>query len=169
VPVTFRGGRRGGGRRPVEQGDAMQRQIEHLLRSFGFEVFVIGTRQSRGTGCPNCGTFVPTRSHGTRQTPGVTDLIGFSKLHARPLDERLRAAGAVLPLRRVFVFVESKCGPHARLNPEQQAFRALCKEAGIPHVVGDLNAVIAWLCEQGIARPDQFSHFRQPKQEAAVE
>lgn len=146
-----------GGRAPVKHGDAMQQQITQLLQAFGFEVFVLGTRQSRGRSCPNCGTFV-TGSHGTRQTPGVSDLMGFSKL--RPVCEGHGAPSR--PMGRVFVFVESKAGVHARLSPEQRVFRALCEEAGVEHVVGDLNAVIAWLCAKGFARADQFPHYRQP-------
>jgi hypothetical protein len=47
------------------------------------------------------------------------------------------------------------------MRPEQQVFRELCGLAGVAHVAGDLDALIAWLVAEGYARTDQFPHYRR--------
>lgn len=122
-----------------------QAHITRTLRLLKFEVFVIGHPS------PNDGrTF-----RGTGQTPGIPDLIGFSP--ARALPPATRAV-------RDLLWVEAK-STAGRLRPEQAFFRELVVSMAcgqVHHVVGTLDAVIAWLIETGWAARDQFSHYRQP-------
>lgn len=114
----------------------IQAQIVALLRAAGGAVFVLGTRRRRGLTCPRCGAFVPS-DHSTRQTPGVPDLEAF-------LPARGRSG-------RVLLKVECKASG-GRLRPEQAAYRALCLEAAVPHLLGGLDAAIAWLAANGYVR-----------------
>ena len=138
-----------GGRTSVQIGDAEQTQIATLLRTLSWTVYTIGTRQSRGRACPRCGTFV-AGSHGTRQTPGFSDLAAFSP----PTSPR-----------RQLLLVESKAGA-GRLTPEQRAFRelvlALASPMVVDHVAGNYDAVVAWLIANRFAKPSQFPHYRLP-------
>ena len=117
-----------------------QAHIVQLLRSLGGYAFVIGTHRRRGD------------YQGTMQSPGVPDVIGFVPVRTETPD------------RWVFVFIECK-GRGGRLRPSQIVFRDLCKFAGIPHVVGNLDAVIAWLIERGALKAQQVPHYRQPKEQ----
>lgn len=118
----------------------VQSHIVQLLRSIGGRVYVLGTVRRRGD------------FPGTMQSPGVPDLIAF-----------VRLPGDLLP-RTACVFIECKAAG-GRLRPEQAEFRALCEASGTPHVVGDLDAVIAWLVERGVVKADQFPHYRQPQEQ----
>lgn len=62
---------------------------------------------------------------------------------------------------RRLLIVEVK-GPRGRMSPEQEEFRALCLEAEIGHVVGDLDAVIAWLLREGYLKAHQVAWYRLP-------
>jgi hypothetical protein len=121
---------------------AVQQHIVTMLRSLGGEVWELGTTRSR-------------RDHhmGTRQTPGVPDLIAF------------------LPPRRrdrwVLLFIEAKADG-GRLRPAQARFRELALLADIEHVVGDLNAVIAWLIAEEYLKSDQVPHYRLPVDDDAA-
>jgi hypothetical protein len=50
-----------------------------------------------------------------------------------------------------------------RLRPEQVAFRQACGEADVAHLVGGLDAVIAWLVDRGYIRAESVPHYRQPE------
>lgn len=117
-----------------------QSHVVQLLRSFGCTPFIFGTRRRRGD------------YQGTMQSPGIADVLAF-------LPERIGRVETTLP-RLVFVECKAEGG---RLRPEQRVFRELCLAAGVPHIVGGLDAVIAWFIERGYAQPEQFSHYRQPK------
>ncbi len=121
---------------------AVQAHIVQLLRSIGGQVYVMGTTRRRGDFA------------GTMQTPGIPDLMAF--LPARDCPHPAPAARG-----RVFLFVEVKARG-GRLRPEQLAFAEGCVAAGVPHVVGDLDAVIAWLVEHGYVKADSVPHYRQP-------
>lgn len=147
--------------RPAKAGRVLEKteqaHIQQLLTSIGGMVYVLGTRRSRGKPCPKCQTFVP-EDQGTRQTAGVADLIAF--LPPRPTDPR-----NLLPEfrtgRPVLLFVECKADG-GRLSPEQRVFRNHCLDAEVAHVVGGLNAVIAWLIPRHYVKAEQFPHYRQP-------
>jgi hypothetical protein len=95
---------------------------------------VLGTRRPAGRRCPSCATFVP-ESQGTRQTPGLSDLIAF--LPGVP--------SAVL-------FIEQKRARGGRLSEAQQDFRALCECSTAGYVCGTVDDVIAWLTARGYLR-----------------
>jgi hypothetical protein len=94
----------------------VQSQIVHLLRSLGASVYVIGTVRRKGDW------------HGTMMSPGICDVLAFVQCR-----DAYR-----------FVAIEVKAG-RGRLRPEQAQFQAHCQAAHIEHVVGGLDAVIAWL------------------------
>lgn len=125
-----------------------------LLEGIGGKVYVMGTRRSRGKPCPKCGEFVP-EGQTTRQTPGIPDVMAF--LPPRP------RGGDVRP---IFVFWEAKASD-GRESDEQVRFKELCQDALVEHVVGDYNALIAWLIARLYVKADSFSHYRQPKGSSA--
>lgn len=129
-------------RRPLQQPEkAEQQHIVQLLRAIGCQVYVLGTHRRRGD------------YHGTMQTPGLPDVMAF--LPAR------REAGGASALARQLLVVEAKA-PGGRLRPDQKTFRSCCIDAEVAHVVGGLDAVIAWLIGQAYLRMDQVPHYRLP-------
>lgn len=118
---------------------SVQAQGVKLLRGIGGKVYELGTHRRRGD------------YQGTLQSPGWPDVAAF-------LPTRL-IAGVVRP---VFLFWEAKAAG-GRLRPEQAEFRALCQDALVEHVVGDLDALIAWLVARTYVKADQFPTYRQPQ------
>lgn len=110
-----------------------QRAIVQLLAHVGCSVWILGTTRPRGD------------FRGTCQSPGWPDV------------------GAFLPNGGGFLWVEVKA-PGGRLRPEQREFRELCllckSPFGVHHVVGGLDAVIAYLVRLGLLRPEQVAHYR---------
>ena len=97
-----------------------------LLISVGGKVYVVGTTRKKGD------------YQGTMQTPGIPDLEVF-------LPKRARVGN----LRTCRVWkIEVKTG-QARLTNAQRDYAELCLKAGIAHIVGDLDTVIAWLKAEG--------------------
>jgi hypothetical protein len=120
-----------------------QQAIARFLTTIGAKVYTLGTRRPIGD------------YPGTRQTPGLPDLLAFVPAGA--------ASGAWQLLA-----IEVKA-PGGRMRPDQQAFREYCELAGVPHVVGGINDVIAWLIEHGIVRAYQVPHYRLPAAAATTE
>lgn len=114
---------------------AEQRAIVQLLRTIGCLVWPIGTHRRRG------------EYQGTMMAPGLPDIL------------------AHLPRGMGLLCVEVKA-KGGRLRPEQEVFRNACLACEAPwqvhHVVGGLDAVIAYLIELGLLRPDQVAHYRVP-------
>lgn len=138
------------GRTSQAIGKAEQQHVVALYRSVGAQVYVLGTTRRKGDRCPSCHAFVPNRDHGTHQTPGVADLAVF-----------LPHRGADDPAR--FVWHEVKAGS-GRLSREQAIFREWCTATELEHVVGGLDAAIAYLVRIGRAKTTQFPHYRtEPK------
>ena len=111
-----------------------QAHIVRLLRTVGAEVWTLGTTRRHGD------------YQGTNQAPGLPDLLSF------------------LPVPdggRVLLVVEVKA-PGGRLRPDQVRFRDCCRAAGIHHITGGIDAVIAWLLEHGYLKPDQVAFHRLP-------
>lgn len=110
---------------------AEQAAIVQLLRSIGATVYILG-HPSPADGR----TF-----RGTGQTPGIPDLYAFlpPKQHHPDWPIAYRAGGLWVEVKRV----------GGKLRPEQADFRDRCVRAGLPHVVGTCDAVIAWLVEAG--------------------
>jgi hypothetical protein len=119
---------------------AVQRHIVATLRQVGGDVWELGTKRSR-------------RDHhmGTRQTPGLPDVIAF--LPARATS------------RKVLLIVEAKAAG-GRLRPEQVLFRQCCLEADVAHVVGGLDAVVDWLIRHAYLKPEHVAHYRRPSDQA---
>lgn len=134
--------------RPLEKD--VQASILRLLLTIGAKPVTLGRPGLRRRLCPTCKTPVHM-DPGTRQTPGVPDLQAF-------LPER--------DGRRQFVVIEVK-RPGEKLRKEQEDYRDLCAAAGIVHIWGDLDAVIAWLLEHEYLKPSQVPYYRLPKAGAA--
>jgi hypothetical protein len=105
-----------------------QAHIVRLVRTLGGTVYVLGTTRRRGD------------HPGTMQTPGLADLLAF--LPVRP------------HMRERQLWIECKARD-GRLSPAQVEFRERCLAAGVAHVVGALDDVIAWLTAEGYLRRGQ--------------
>jgi hypothetical protein len=116
----------------------VQSHVVHLLRSVGGAVYVLGTRRPTGD------------FQGTRQSPGIPDVYCL-------LPSPRSGAGGP---RALWVEVKAAGG---RLRPEQAAFREQCTAADVPHVVGGLDDVIAWLIDRGYLAAQQVPSYRLPK------
>lgn len=89
--------------------------------------------------------FVP-EDQGTRQAPGVADVIGF------------------LPKRNGLgrlVMIEVKHGKNP-MSDDQRDFQTLCVESDVLHFVGDYNAFLKWLIAYDYIKADSVPHYRQP-------
>lgn len=126
---------------------AEQAHIVQLLRSVGGRAYVLGTTRRRGD------------YHGTMQTEGVPDVIGFVPRRGGAVPDWVKS----IPTQWVHVYIECKARG-GRLRPEQKIFRELCQASGVEHVVGGLDDVIAWLAACGVVKRDQFQNHRQPKE-----
>lgn len=119
----------------------VQAQIVTCLHTAGARVYVLGHP------APNDGR----RHRGTGQTPGLPDLLAFV-----PVGEDETRNWTLL-----WIEVKAKGG---RLRPEQMLFRAQCHDAGVEHLVGDLDVVIAWLMRVGLLVANNVPHYRLPKE-----
>lgn len=126
----------------VEQQHGVQ-----LLRAIGATVYVSGTTRRRDD------------FHGTMQTPGIPDVESFLPLRMVHLDPAPGSHQSYTSQRRRLLKWEAKARG-GRLRPEQLEYQRLCAEAEVAHVVGDCNALIAWLIEHGYLKPDQVAHYR---------
>jgi len=146
--------RGGAGRRLVqhekfEQGDGIK-----LLRSIGATVYTVGTRRSRGTRCKKCGEFVPNPDQGTRQTPGIPDVLAFMRPHEMDL--------ATQRPRRHLLWWEAKRPGGGEESDAQREFRALCSETATLHCLGDVNDLVAFLVAQGFLKRENVPYYRLP-------
>lgn len=130
----------------VEQDHVVQ-LVERVLQG---KVYVLGTKRPKGSKCPSCGTFVQ-EYQGTRQTPGVSDLLCF--LPPRP----------GWPFHGRLVMVEAKSA-EGRMSSEQVEYQAWCRRVGIDHVVGTYDAFIAWCLQERYLTQNQVPHYRLPKE-----
>jgi len=113
----------------------VQRHIVQALRTVGATVYVLGTTR-------------PTGDHpGTCQTPGVGDVLAF--LPPSPKD----GFG-----QQLWVEVKATGG---RLSEAQKGFRDCCHLAGVPHLVGGLDVVLAYLQAKGYIR-EAAALYRRP-------
>lgn len=123
----------------IQREKVEQAHVVQLLRSIGGTVYVLGTRRRSGD------------YQGTMQSPGIPDLLAFIPAR-RSTNER-----------PAFLFIECKVAG-GRLSPEQRVFQQLCVAANIRHIVGDLDAVIAWLVQADYVTANQFPTYRQPRE-----
>ena len=105
---------------------AEQRAILDLLRLVHAQVWVLGTVRQRGDW------------PGTRQTPGLPDII--ASIPVREIQ--------VGRINRQRLEIEVKA-PQGRLSQAQGNYRAHALSGGIEHLVGGIDAVLAWLRERG--------------------
>lgn len=118
----------------VEQANTM-----NLLRSIGATPYTVGTRRRRGD------------YQGTMQTPGLPDIFAF--LPPPPLKPGASGIG---------LWIEQKRSKKGRLSDAQIAFRDKCLAHGLPHVTGDVNAVIGFLIDGGWLSANSVAHYRRP-------
>lgn len=118
-----------------------------LLSSIGAAVYTIGTRRSRGKPCPKCKTFVP-EDQGTRQTPGISDVLAFLPPKPGP--------------SRVALWWEAKHADGGRVSPEQRDFAELCRLSSQAHCLGPVDELIAWLVTNGYLSEKNLPHYRLP-------
>jgi len=111
----------------------VQAHVVQALRSVGGFVLTLGTTRPKGDYAGTC------------QSLGWPDV------------------GAFLPhsptgTLRHWLWVEVKASG-GRLRPEQAAFRARCLERNIPHIVGGLDDVLAYLLARGYVT--EYAHYRK--------
>lgn len=126
--------------KPRQRERGEQAGIVQLLRALGAQVYVSGTTRRAGD------------FHGTMQTPGIPDIEAFVP---HPHRHGHQAPGYAL----VKIEVKAKGG---RLRPAQAVYRNMCEFAGVAHVVGGLDDVIAWLLANGYLKATQVPHYRVP-------
>lgn len=118
----------------------VQSHVVSALRSVGAKVYVIGRPPRRDA-----------VHKGTGQTAGIPDLLVF--LPDAPNVNYDAGTGSLA--HQLWVECKAKGG---RLRPEQADFRARCQAVGIPHVVGGLDEVLAYLRAHGYIR--EAAHYR---------
>ena len=116
----------------------VQQQIVRALTAVGGRVYVLGTRRPTGD------------YQGTRQTPGLPDVLAFLPPQA----------GRPLITQTMLLMVEVK-DAGGRLRPEQAIFRDLCRQADVAHVTGGLDDVLAWLMDRGYLKREGVPWYRQ--------
>lgn len=113
-----------------------QAQIVRLLRTLSAHLWVTGVPRRRGD------------FQGAMRTPGLPDVFAFVPVRQRCV--------------QTWHFVAIEVKAHGgRLRPEQATFQACCRLAGVAHVVGGLDAVMAWLVSIGALRADGVPHYRR--------
>lgn len=117
--------------RPTADEKHEQAQILNLVAQLGGRAYVLGTRRARY--CGVCGS--RTTDHGTRQTEGLGDLL----VYLPPPPPKRVGTAAWVPL-----WIEVK-GKGGTLSAEQVQFREINLRAQVAHIVGGLEAVVAWL------------------------
>jgi len=115
-------------RGPILSEKVEQARILELLRAIGAAVYVSGTVRRSGD------------YPGSMQTPGIPDLCVF-----------LPGPPGSPPPAYTLLFIECKRAG-GRLRPAQTIFRDYCEAAGVAHLTGGLDAVLAWLTRGGWVR-----------------
>lgn len=128
-------------RESQRRGKAEENKGRKLLLWLHAEVIKFGTTRRKGD------------YQGTMQTPGIPDQM------------------FILPATQTrqprMLWWESKAGS-GRMSPDQRKFReSILRCEGGYHVVGDVAALITWLCHEHYLRPDQVPHYYTQKTEAS--
>lgn len=114
----------------------VQRHIVQALRTVGATVYVLGTVHA---GEPGRMT--------TRMTPGIPDLLVMFPV-----------SRTGHPRHQLWIECKAVGG---RLSETQKGFRDFCLMAGIPHLVGGLDVVLAYLQAKGYIR-EAAALYRRP-------
>lgn len=120
-------------RKPLRDEKSEQAQILTLVQALSGITYVLGTRRAQY--CHLCGG--RNQDQGTRQTPGIADLFVLLP----PLDHEPSSLWTP-------IWIEVK-GKGGQLSPDQVTFRARCASAGLVHLVGGIDEVIAYLEGRG--------------------
>lgn len=129
----------------------VQQQIREALIKVGAKVYTIGRPPRRDA-----------VHKGTGQTPGIPDLLVFlpesPRLVPSPLDRWPDGSPVMVatPTHMLWIEVKAKGG---KLREEQAEFQARCRRAGVDHLVGGLDAVLAYLVEHGYV--SEVAHYRR--------
>lgn len=123
-----------------------QSHIVQLLRGLGGQVYELGTRRARGD------------YQGTRQTPGLPDVLAFLPPSPR-LSDPLRIPRPYAQL----LMVEAK-REGGKVRPAQREFQDWCGRSGIHHVLGTYDAVVGWCIQHGYLKPESVPHYRLLKE-----
>lgn len=139
-------------RRPAGPRVLEKTEQAHIIQTIGQvrgKVYVLGTRRPKGD------------YQGTRQTPGIPDLLVFLPPSPGSRTVMNGCSGPSVEWRQVWIEAKAAGG---RLRPEQVVFAHHCLSAGVDHIVGGLDAVIAWLIREGYLNRDQVAHYRLPSE-----
>jgi len=121
--------------RPAADEKTEQASILNFVHLLGGRAYVLGTRRAQY--CALCG--VRNQDQGTRQTEGIADLAIFLP----------PANSARTDVSRGWTFLWVECkGKSGTLSVAQLEFRDFCVRARVPHIVGGIDAFLAW-CEAG--------------------
>ena len=123
----------------------VQSHIAQALRMIGARVYVLGHAPRRDA-----------VHKGTGQTPGLPDLLVH--LPASPMLSPRSSGTYHMQPHQLWIEVKAHRG---RLSAAQASFRDFCHLAGIPHLVGDLDVVLAYLVEHGYMRASGVAHYRR--------
>ncbi len=128
---------------PQVSEKVVQSQIVQALRTVGAAVYVLGRPPRKDTA-----------RMGTGQTAGIPDLyvlLPDSPVGGLPGRMQRCAHG---------LWIEVKAAG-GRLRPQQAEFATLCGGAGIPHLVGGLDVVLAYLQQHGYLKAENVPHYRR--------
>lgn len=120
----------------------IQEQTKALLRTIGAKVYVIGR---------------PPRRDATHKGTGIG--VGLPDLYAI-LPDAPRYCGAGMAAHGLWIECKAAGG---RLRPAQREFAERCEAAGIAHIVGGVDDVIAYLLDNGYLLPSSVPHYRLPE------
>jgi hypothetical protein len=116
----------------------IQQQIVQALRTVGAVVYVLGRPPRKNVA-----------RMGTGQTEGIPDLYVLLPAKAKGESGWTQAHG---------LWIEVKAAG-GRLRPQQAEFATLCGSAGVPHLVGGLEVVLAYLEQHGYLK--ETAHYRK--------
>lgn len=125
-----------------------QAHTVQLLRSIGAHIYVLGTVRRKGD------------HPGTMQTPGLPDL--YAILPSRVLEPSVDGSPEVISRHKPLWIEMKRRG--GRVRPEQKLFAERCHAAGVAHVTGTCDDVIAYLVQGGWLKASSVAthHLSKP-------
>lgn len=141
-------------RAPAAAAPRLEKDIQSLIIALlrtipGTDVYSLGRPAARGD-----------VHKGTRQTPGMCDVLAFLPEAPRPrTTDGLRTAAHALA-------IEAK-RPGNKRSRDQDRFRFSALRCGLGHVTGGLDDVLAYLELQGYIRLGDVAHYRHDAIRAA--
>jgi hypothetical protein len=133
---------------PVPLEKVVQAQGLTLLRTVGGQPYSLGTRRRRRE-----------QDHGSRQTPGIPDVWAFLPAPRHPRTSAWTFGIALVPMG---LWWEAKRAIGGRMSDAQEEFQGQCQVCGVAHVVGDLDALVAFLIAGGWLLEQNVAHYRRP-------